>query len=100
MFFLAEAEGIDHKHELPAVVYRWGGGVLSPTTLPLPGKTDVEVVQVAIGRTNKTGVTSKGRLINWDVSLINLCSINTLLGISILCSNDSRFQAQLCTCTS
>lgn len=42
---------------------------MSPTTLPLPGKADVEVVQVAIGRTNKAGVTSKGRLINWDVSL-------------------------------
>ncbi|XP_028404721.1 serine/threonine-protein kinase Nek8-like isoform X2 [Dendronephthya gigantea] len=57
------------KHELPAVVYRWGGGVLNPTTLPLPGKSDVEVTQVAIGRTNKTGVTSKGRLIVWETSV-------------------------------
>ena len=79
--FVPETEGFEHKHELPAVVYRWGGGVLSPTTLPLPGK--VEVVHVAIGRTNKTGVTSKGRLISWDVSrttlIFNSSSIEVLI---------------------
>lgn len=45
--------------------------MLNPTTLPLPGKSDVEVTQVAIGRTNKTGVTSKGRLIVWEVSKLD-----------------------------
>ena len=62
---------MDHKHELPAVAYRWGSGILNPTTLPLPGKADVEIKQVAIGRTNSIGVTTKGRLINWEVSVFS-----------------------------
>lgn len=75
MLFIPEGEGFDHKHELPAVVYRWGGGVLNPTTLPMPGKSDVEVTQVAIGRMSKTGVTSKGRLIIWEVRFVIIWSV-------------------------
>lgn len=48
------------------MVYRWGGGLLKPTVLPLP-KDDIQVIQVAIGRTLKAGVTSKGRLLVWEV---------------------------------
>ena len=72
LIFISEAEGFDNKHELPAVVYCWGGGLVNPTILPLPGKSDVEVTQVALGRTSKTGVTSKGRLIIWEVSLTDV----------------------------
>lgn len=58
----------DNKQELPSVVYRWGGGLLKPTVLPLP-KDDIQVIQVAIGRTLKAGVTSKGRLLVWETAL-------------------------------
>ena len=47
------------------VVYHWGGGITSPTKLTLP-QHDSDVVQVASGRTLKTGVTSGGRMIIWD----------------------------------
>lgn len=62
------------------MVYRWGGDVLNPTTLTLPPKSDVEVTQVAISRNSKTGVTSKGRLITWDVS-----SLRDILHFIIIC---------------
>ena len=47
------------------VVYHWGGGITSPTKLTLP-QHDSDVVQVASGRTLKTGVTGGGRMIIWD----------------------------------
>lgn len=47
------------------VVYHWGGGISSPTKLTLP-QHDSDVVQVASGRTLKTGVTGGGRMIIWD----------------------------------
>jgi len=47
------------------VVYHWGGGISSPTILTLP-QHDSDVVQVASGRTLKTGVTGGGRMIIWD----------------------------------
>ena len=64
---ILEGEGMrEIQQEIPAVVYNWGGGILKPTVLPLP-KNDIEIIQVAIGRTIKAGVTSKGRLIVWEV---------------------------------
>ena len=47
------------------VVYLWGGGISSPTKLTLP-QHDSDVMQVATGRTLKTGVTKSGRMIIWD----------------------------------
>lgn len=47
------------------VVYHWGGGITMPTKLQLP-QHDSDVVQVASGRTMKTGVTGGGRMIIWD----------------------------------
>lgn len=47
------------------VVYHWGGGISSPSKLALP-QHDSDVVQVASGRTLKTGVTGGGRMIIWD----------------------------------
>ncbi|XP_068720609.1 serine/threonine-protein kinase Nek8-like [Montipora capricornis] len=47
------------------VVCHWGGGIGTPSKLLLP-QHDSDVVQVASGRTLKTGVTGGGRLILWD----------------------------------
>ena len=47
------------------LVYHWGGGITTPTKLQLP-QHDSDVVQVASGRTMKTGVTGGGRAIIWD----------------------------------
>jgi len=47
------------------IVYHWGGGVSTPTKLLLP-QHDADIIQVASGRTMKTGVTGGGRMIIWD----------------------------------
>ena len=47
------------------MVYLWGGGIRSPAKLTLP-QHDSDVVQVAIGRALKTGVSKSGRMIIWD----------------------------------
>ncbi|XP_031824594.1 serine/threonine-protein kinase Nek8 [Sarcophilus harrisii] len=44
-------------------VYTWGGGLSTPTRLPM---LNTEVVQVSAGRTQKAGVTRSGRLIMWE----------------------------------
>lgn len=48
------------------LVYCWGNGVSKPTLLPLPS-TDVHVVEVAVGWTQKAAVTKTGRLVLWEV---------------------------------
>lgn len=60
-------EGLpDFKPREPQyVVYLWGGGIRSPAKLTLP-RHDSDVVQVAIGRALKTGVSKSGRMIIWD----------------------------------
>ena len=47
------------------IVYHWGGGASTPTKLLLP-QHDADIIQVASGRTMKTGVTGGGRMIIWD----------------------------------
>ena len=49
----------------PSVVYLWGGGIVTPSRLPLP-QHDSDAIQVSVGRTMKTGVTANGRMIIWE----------------------------------
>ncbi|XP_041097326.1 serine/threonine-protein kinase Nek8 isoform X1 [Polyodon spathula] len=44
-------------------VYTWGSGITAPHRLPM---LNTEVMQVSLGRTQKTGVTKSGRLITWE----------------------------------
>ncbi|XP_004857069.1 serine/threonine-protein kinase Nek8 isoform X2 [Heterocephalus glaber] len=44
-------------------VYAWGGGLSTPLRLPM---LNTEVIQVAVGRTQKAGITRSGRLILWE----------------------------------
>ncbi|XP_075928890.1 serine/threonine-protein kinase Nek8-like [Petromyzon marinus] len=46
-------------------VYMWGSGTLAPVKLAMP---NTEVLQVAVGRTQRAGVTRSGRLIVWEAS--------------------------------
>ncbi|XP_030851438.1 serine/threonine-protein kinase Nek8 [Strongylocentrotus purpuratus] len=48
-----------------SLIYCWGNGIPSPLRLPLP-HADTKVLQVSIGRSQKTGVTHNGRLIIWE----------------------------------
>lgn len=50
--------------EAQYAVYLWGEGINTPFKLMLP-QHDSDVVQVASGRTLKTGVTGGGRMILW-----------------------------------
>uniref|UniRef100_A0A8C4NCE4 non-specific serine/threonine protein kinase n=1 Tax=Eptatretus burgeri TaxID=7764 RepID=A0A8C4NCE4_EPTBU len=50
---------------LLSVVYMWGGDILSPLKLPVP---NADIVQVALGRTQRTGITKAGKLIGWEQS--------------------------------
>uniref|UniRef100_H2ZRB2 non-specific serine/threonine protein kinase n=1 Tax=Ciona savignyi TaxID=51511 RepID=H2ZRB2_CIOSA len=55
-------------------VYGWGNGIPSPTKLPLPN-SDTQVMQVTVGRTQKSCVTGNRRLFTWET-----CSSTTLPG--------------------
>uniref|UniRef100_A0A8K9UXI5 Serine/threonine-protein kinase Nek8 n=1 Tax=Oncorhynchus mykiss TaxID=8022 RepID=A0A8K9UXI5_ONCMY len=51
-------------HSFPlSSVYTWGSGISVPLRLPM---LNTEVLQVALGRTQKMGVTKSGRLITWE----------------------------------
>ncbi|KAJ7995593.1 hypothetical protein DPEC_G00246200 [Dallia pectoralis] len=51
-------------HSFPlSSVYTWGSGISVPLRLPM---LNTEVSQVALGRTQKMGVTKSGRLITWE----------------------------------
>uniref|UniRef100_A0A8C8I165 Serine/threonine-protein kinase Nek8 n=1 Tax=Oncorhynchus tshawytscha TaxID=74940 RepID=A0A8C8I165_ONCTS len=51
-------------HSFPlSSVYTWGSGISAPLRLPM---LNTEVLQVALGRTQKMGVTKSGRLITWE----------------------------------
>ncbi|XP_072173029.1 serine/threonine-protein kinase Nek8-like [Diadema setosum] len=52
-----------------SMIYCWGNGIPSPLRLPLP-HTDTKVMQVSVGRSQKTGVTHNGRLIIWEAPSI------------------------------
>lgn len=61
------------------MVYTWGNGTTLPLLLPPP--SDVKVVGVACGRSQKTGITEDGKLFLWQVYyIVNLLitSKNTL----------------------
>ncbi|XP_041729154.1 serine/threonine-protein kinase Nek8 [Coregonus clupeaformis] len=56
--------GTGKLHSLPlSSVYTWGSGISAPLRLPM---LNTEVLQVALGRTQKMGVTKSGRLITWE----------------------------------
>ena len=44
---------------------------MTPVALPLPS-SDVQVTQVATGRTQKAAVTKNGRLFIWEVRICNI----------------------------
>ncbi|XP_010893685.1 serine/threonine-protein kinase Nek8 isoform X2 [Esox lucius] len=56
--------GTGKLHSFPlSSVYTWGSGISVPLRLPM---LNTEVLQVALGRTQKMGVTKSGRLITWE----------------------------------
>ncbi|XP_035648076.1 serine/threonine-protein kinase Nek8 isoform X2 [Oncorhynchus keta] len=56
--------GTGKLHSFPlSSVYTWGSGISAPLRLPM---LNTEVLQVALGRTQKMGVTKSGRLITWE----------------------------------
>ncbi|XP_033636958.1 serine/threonine-protein kinase Nek8-like [Asterias rubens] len=52
-----------------STVYCWGHGVTTPISLPLP-HSDIQVIQVSTGRTQRVAVTKNGRLIIWESSSV------------------------------
>lgn len=73
--------GTGKLHSFPlSSVYTWGSGISAPLRLPM---LNTEVLQVALGRTQKVGVTKSGRLITWEVRL------GFLIPLSLLCLNEA-----------
>ncbi|KAH9518439.1 Serine/threonine-protein kinase Nek8, partial [Bulinus truncatus] len=58
-------DGLSSKPQPLSSVFCWGGGINVPTKLPLPNM-ETQVVQVAIGRTQRAAVTKNGRLFVWE----------------------------------
>ncbi|XP_013083908.2 serine/threonine-protein kinase Nek8-like isoform X1 [Biomphalaria glabrata] len=55
-------------------VFCWGGGMNTPTKLSLPNM-ETQVVQVAIGRTQRAAVTKNGRLFVWEPQTLGTDSL-------------------------
>ena len=68
-----------------STVYFWGSGVKVPALLTLP-PSEQNIIQVSVGRTQKLGVTSNGRVLSWEV----------LLTIFLLCQYPFPFPCALC----
>jgi len=51
-----------------STVYFWGSGVKVPALLTLP-PSEQNIIQVSVGRTQKLGVTSNGRVLSWENQL-------------------------------
>lgn len=63
-------ESIPTKLVPLSTVFCWGSGITTPVALPLPS-SDVQVRQVAAGRTQKAAVTKNGRLFIWEVPTLS-----------------------------
>ena len=61
------------KPQAHCQVYCWGNGVPLPLRLPLP-HADTKLLQVSVGRAQKTAVTHNGRLIIWEVHVLSVCT--------------------------
>uniref|UniRef100_UPI00358F840F serine/threonine-protein kinase Nek8 n=1 Tax=Myxine glutinosa TaxID=7769 RepID=UPI00358F840F len=64
-FLVSSTPFLEHSILSPllSVVYMWGGDILYPLQLPVP---NADIVQVALGRTQRTGITKAGKLIGWE----------------------------------
>ncbi|XP_035826052.1 serine/threonine-protein kinase Nek8 isoform X2 [Aplysia californica] len=67
-------DGISSKPQPLSSVFCWGGGILSPSKLPLPNN-ETQVVQVSIGRTQRAAVTKNGRLFVWESQAVGTESL-------------------------
>ncbi|XP_074641765.1 serine/threonine-protein kinase Nek8-like [Tubulanus polymorphus] len=65
---MSESEVV--KYFTHCSIFTWGNGINTPFQLPLPS-AEIEITQVAAGRTQKAAVTKSGRVIIWEVSSID-----------------------------